>query len=276
MPEKKMWVKWEDGADLSQSRKEPGAFSPLTRDGENNLGHVTLSDVGEDEDFEPIYIYDDDDDDGSSHSDSDDPSELEELLGALVALAVIAAAQKAAPHLKRWWNEQALPFLKGSQQRLAKGRSAKHEATAAESSTLELFAPTESSQEVFTALEEYRASMSSAEARDRLVAALVARLFSEEQLRILRDARIEDEGPAFELASAMETLAPQQLGESVALMLETNPSWPDDQTLAELERVLGRGGQGDVAYVPVHDELRERRHRLRADRLEISHREASR
>lgn len=49
MPEKKMRVEWEDGANLSQSRKKPGAYSPLTRDGDNNLGHVILSDVDDDE-----------------------------------------------------------------------------------------------------------------------------------------------------------------------------------------------------------------------------------
>jgi hypothetical protein len=48
---------------------------------------------------------------------------------------------------------------------------------------------------VFAALDEYRASMSSAEARDRCVVALVARLFSEEQLSAT-NARIEDEGGA--------------------------------------------------------------------------------
>lgn len=49
MPRKKMWVEWEDGADLSQSQKKPGDYSPLTRDGDNHLGHVTLSDADEDE-----------------------------------------------------------------------------------------------------------------------------------------------------------------------------------------------------------------------------------
>ncbi len=78
--------------------------------------------------------------------------------------------------------------------------------------------------------------MSSAEARQRFVTALVARLISEEQLQVLRNARIEDEGPEWELASAMAARTPQQLGESITLMLEANPSWPDEAALAELEK----------------------------------------
>lgn len=237
MPTRKMLVTWEDGADLSQSRKKPGDFSPLTRDGDNNLGHVTLSDADEyDYDWEP---------------DSDPDPEAADLLGALVILGVIVAAQKAAPHLKRWWNESAVPLARRARKRLSRdGRSA-DQAIAAEPFTLVASAPTDSSQDVFVALDEYRATMSSAEARERFVAALVARLFSEEQLRVLRNARIEDDGPGLELVSAVETLTPQQLGESLRLMLEANPSWPDEETLAELEKILARSSEGDGEFVPV-------------------------
>lgn len=256
MPKKKMWVEWEDGADLSQSQKKPGDYSPLTRDGDNNLGHVTLSDVGNGEgegltDPEPVWVFVTDE--HASAAEAKERSEREELLGALAVLAVIIAA----PHLKRWWNDKSVPFLKSARIRLSRTREARSRVFVAEPPIATEAGPADSSQEVLTALEDYRASMSSAEARDRLVAALVARLFSEEQLRVLRDARIEDEGGALELASAMETLTPQQLGESIAAMLEANPSWPDEETLAELGKVLGRG-RGDAEHVPVRREQIEK------------------
>lgn len=49
MPKKKMMVEWDDDAQLSESRKKPGQKSPLTRDANNKLSHVTLSEVPDDE-----------------------------------------------------------------------------------------------------------------------------------------------------------------------------------------------------------------------------------
>ena len=50
MPRKKMWVEYDDGSRLSKSQKKPGEYSPLTReDGTKKLGHVTLSDIDEDD-----------------------------------------------------------------------------------------------------------------------------------------------------------------------------------------------------------------------------------
>lgn len=45
-----MWVEWNDGDVLSQSRLRPGAYSPLTRDRDGHLvGQATLRDVEEHE-----------------------------------------------------------------------------------------------------------------------------------------------------------------------------------------------------------------------------------
>lgn len=242
MAREKFDVEVPEGTHLGFSRDTDGAYRAHLFDDKTNelVGHAELFGPAEDEhvssatDAGPVYINVDY---GQSHSQED---EAEDLLGALAVLGIIVAAQRAAPHLKRWWNDRARPFLKKSRSRLPNPHRAKSHTAARDSFALAERAPEASSQDVFTALDEYRASISSAEARDRFVAALVARLFSERQLRLLRNARIEDEGGALELASAMNSLTPQQLGESITLMLETNPSWPDEDTLAELGKVLGR------------------------------------
>lgn len=240
MPIKRMLVEWEDGADLSQSRKKPGDYSPLTRDGDNNLGHVTLRDVDEGEgraDAQTVFVYVTDE-----RSDVEESSE--QVLAALAVLGVIVAARKAAPHFKRWWNDTSLPFLKSARTRIARSRAKEGEVRAT-ASIVTGAGSTQCSQEVSTALHNYKTSMSSAEARDRFIAALVARLFSEEQLKALREARIKDDGDALELARAMETLTPQQLEDSFRAVLEANPSWPNEGTVAELSRVLGRETRSD-------------------------------
>lgn len=111
-------------------------------------------------------------------------------------------------------------------------------------------ASADSSGEVIAALETYRASMTSAEARDRLVAAVRARLFSDEQVRLLRDARIEVDGTPSQVERAMEELTPQQLVDSVTLMLEMDPSSFDEAAFARLGEVLG-SSRGNSAHVVV-------------------------
>lgn len=265
MPKKKMWVEWEDGADLSQSQKKPGDYSPLTRDADNNLGHVTLSDVSDGEaapapepspesapEPETVYVFVTDD--RESEAEAQRRAERDEFLGALAALGIIYAAQKAAPHLQRWWNDKSLPFLKSARARLSRRRKTASTTVVAEQPVTAEHVPDGSSQEVLTALDDYRASMSSAEARARLVDALVARVYSDQQLRLLRNARIDDDGGGgLELASAMETFTPQQLEESITAMLEANPSWPDEDTLAQLRKALG--SKSEPERVPLEREL---------------------
>lgn len=59
---------------------------------------------------------------------------------ALVLLGAIMAVE-AAPHLKRWWDNQALPFTKATWKRLARTREADSQAATAELSTLIESAP---------------------------------------------------------------------------------------------------------------------------------------
>jgi hypothetical protein len=202
----------------------------------------------------PVFIYVTSED--ASDSRANEPSELEELLGVLVLIfGAIKAAEKAAPYVKRWWNDQALPAIKSTRNRLARTRAADSQATSAELSAFD--APPESSHEVIAAFDEYSASMSSAEAMERFVAALMARrlsedarLFSEEQMRILRNARIED----LELTNALETLSPKQVGDIIKLMLETSPA-----TLDELGKILGRspvyGGYAPLSREKIKEAL---------------------
>lgn len=246
-----MWVEWEDGADLSQSQKKPGNYSPLTRDGEKKLGQVTLSDIDGDEvhtstDPKPLYMIVTDDE--ASARESRERAELEALLGALMALGVLIAVEKAKPHVTSWWNGKAVPALKSARNRLARSRRGGRLGATSGSSTPIESAPTESSQENTAVAEECQYSMSSAEARERFVSALAARLSSDEQLGILRNSRIEDEDGRLESGSAAEVLTARQVVESVALRLEANPSSIDKRMLEELEKIL-EGSRADGEYI---------------------------
>ncbi|MEV6928147.1 hypothetical protein AB0M46_27140 [Dactylosporangium sp. NPDC051485] len=108
--------------------------------------------------------------------------------------------------------------------------------------------PVDASHDVAAAIEAYRAGMSRAEARQRIVAALSARLFSEQQIAIVRNARIEDGGDTPELDSATLASMQKQIGESVQLILETAPALLGEDGMADLRKILGparaeEGGQ---------------------------------
>jgi hypothetical protein len=159
-------------------------------------------------------------------------SQEEEPSGeAIIAALVLISAIAAAPYIKNWWNNQAFPFIKSAWNSLTGTRETENRVAPVELATFiesaqatTVDAPSKSSREVIAALTEYRSSMSSAEARERFIAALMARLFSEEQLRLLSNARIEDS----ELTNAVEALTPKQIGDSIRLTLETNPSLLDE------------------------------------------------
>lgn len=235
MPRKKMWVEWGDGSELSPSRKKPGEYSPLTReDGTNQLGQVTLSPIDEDEEHSlrdpPVFIYVNDG--NTSDSREKEPLDLEDLLelAELVARAIIVL-DKAMPHIKGLWNDQALPAVKSAWNRVAGTRwTGRHAESIA----------AKPSQEVIVEFEEPKVRMSKSEARERFTSAFAARLFSENQLRILRNAQIEDDVDPLRLEIATETLTAQQVGDRIRLMLEANPSLVSEETLAEIGEILGR------------------------------------
>lgn len=268
MPKKIMLVEWEDGADLSKSHKKPGQYSPLTReDGTNRLGQVTLSDVDEDDGgggsvtyTQPVYASDE----NLSQSPPLTAEEREELARLLADLITVGAALTvwAAPHVKRLWNDKAAPALRSARDKTASGlaevcqragqgvrlRIRRSESDSDELATFVESVAAESPEGATTALETYLPSMSSAEAQQRLAAALIAMVISDrakavcdEQLGILLSARIEDADDAPAGQASLENLTPEEVVGRVHQMLTANPA-----LLNELTALLARG-QADAA-----------------------------
>lgn len=258
---KLMVVEYDDDADLSNSRKRPGQFSPLTRDAEKNLGHATLSEPDDsdlDELLDPWYV--------TSHSASSQSEAGEEDEGDLVDLAIAGLflagmfiAAEAGPRITRWLEERAA--TKGTTQaepsrmrsKLAAMRQRGTKKPKATEKVVE--APTatrQASRDVASAVNEFTTSMSSSEARQRLAAALNALTFGHAQLQLLRNARIDDS--ADELEGDAASLPPELVIESIVNALEANPGLLDDPRLAELGRRLHAYGNDDAyAFIPAGD-----------------------
>ncbi len=232
MPRRKMWVEWDDDADLSRSQKKPGDYSPLTRDGDNKLGHVTLSDV--DEDGEGWYLDGDHDPLGhGSLSGAQEPSVLKAIIADVVNHFIDLAVAEAKPHVRKWWNEQAVPTIRSTaastRSRLARTRKAGRRVPNDDSVRFaDVVARDDGPTESVGLPEKPRARMSTGEAQQRLLAAVMARAFSDEQIRLLLGAEIGDADGPLALQDSMAQLSPQEIQRHITVMLDANPHLLDE------------------------------------------------
>jgi hypothetical protein len=250
VPKKRFDVEVPEGTHLGVSRDTDGAYRAHLFDDDTNelVGHAELFEPVQDAaeaptEPSPVFVYIDDRYEYEARV--REPSEAEKLVGNLLLLGVLIAVEKAKPHVKEWWAEQARPALRAKWNGLAESKPSRtSRRTSVKASATSGAAVDESPNEVLDALDAYKVSMSSEEARARFVTAVSARLVSEEQLAILRNARIEGiDGPL-----ELKALTPHQIAEALAAVLEANPSLLDaDRAAAELGRLLKPAPSDPVA-----------------------------
>ncbi|MFI8342805.1 hypothetical protein ACIF8W_22500 [Streptomyces sp. NPDC085639] len=247
-------VRVPKGARLTQSRKTEGAHRGMTRDPDTNQ-------VGQAEIFlknnepDPVAAYPQgrlDSDQHESDARAQERREAAEFLAEVLVQIGLGLAEKAAPRVRKWWyeqalpvvkakwNDQALPSVKAKWSSVARSRTSDGRAEAAE----------EDLQEVVTVSGDQRTTMSGAEAWNRLAEAVMARMYSDEQLRLVCNARVVDEGEDGPVELATDDLTPQRIGEYAALMLEANPSLLGEAPLAELGKIIAKI-RADGGYVPI-------------------------
>lgn len=164
---------------------------------------------------------------------SREEEELQQAIAALVSALIDQAIARGKPLLERWWRENARPSLSAQRVQLAalRRRSRRQRKSVEGTATHE-------SSALPPASEGSRLSMSSAEARARYLAALAARAYSDEQLRLISSADIVDTHDVAALERSLSALPPDQVGALLRTMV-TNPSLLEDDALAALASVLG-------------------------------------
>ncbi|MFJ6141774.1 hypothetical protein [Kitasatospora sp. NPDC092286] len=248
-------VRVRKGSRFVRSRKTEGAHRGMTRDpGTNELGQAEIF-LKEETEPDPVPEYPqgwlDSDRYESEAKERERREAAAEFLAEVIFQIGLRVAEKAAPHVKKWWYEQALPAVKtkwndqalpSMKEKWSVARSRKRDRRGEAA---------EDPQEVVTTSGDQRTTMSGLEARKRLASALMARIYSDGQLRLLRNARIVDEGEdgPVEL-EATDDLTPQRIGEIVTLMLEANPSLLGEDTLVELGKLVAKI-RADGGYVPI-------------------------
>jgi hypothetical protein len=161
---------------------------------------------------------------------------LQQAIADLVSHLIDRGIAKAKPFAEQWWRDTARPAIDAQRAKMLERRSrrkAKKNTAVVEAIIVE------PSEELTEASEENRPNMSSAEAQARYLAALAARAYSEEQMRLVASAKIVDGEGLAELKRSLAELPPDQVKGLIEAMA-TTPSMLGEDTLAQLASILGR------------------------------------
>lgn len=223
-----------EGQRLGTSREHDDAVTGHLFDADNKLqGHAAWRRVDEEESYSPTY------DEPPARELTAAERELIEQITALVLALIVLGVQSAAPHVKRWWSDTALPAVTRAWQRVTRRRAP----TQVKAETVELLevvgAEIASAPEPGTALAlaDPAFTMSSAEWAERYRAMVAAGRFHDEQADILRKARVVDDVLPLAEKDAVE-LTPRQFAVNVRRMLTQNPELLTDDTAIELKLLL--------------------------------------
>lgn len=180
---------WDDD-DLTPGQKKEGGLHQNLFDSDGNLkgsARFIPDDETDSDDLvitETVYVP------IEQRRKSREQEELEEAIAAIVAHLIDRGIARAKPIVAQWYRETARPAFAAQRAKIV-ARSARRKAH--KTGVIEA-ANVEPGQELIEAPAEDRPDMSRAEAQARYLAALAARAYSDEQMRLVASANIVDGG----------------------------------------------------------------------------------
>jgi hypothetical protein len=228
---------WDDD-DLSPGQKKEGGLHQNLFDGEGKLKGSARFIPGDEGDPRPVTvtrtIYVPIEQRRRTRQEEARLQAINDVVSDLMKRGIATAK----PLAKEWWRETGRPAIDAQRARIVERRSrrkAQKKAPAFEGTIVE------SSSALTEARDEDRPKMSSAEAKARYLAALAAREFSDEQMRLVTGASIVDGEGLAELKRSLAELPPGQI-KGVIEAMATNPAMLGEDSLAELASILGQRG----------------------------------
>lgn len=264
-----------DGYRLGAADGEDDAYRGLLFDAENKLaGHATFRPVDDPGvDTQQGFATSPKTPMGDFELDEETREQLEVLatvLAAMLIYAIKVAAEAAAPHIVRWWNDTFVAAFTHTIHQIGAAwdglfnvaklppRVPEHEpeelgAEAPQLSSGALLA--DQADLVGLVLEDLRVQMSSAEARNRLVAALMAKDFYDRQVELLQHALIveAEQGPS-EVSSDVDMPPRELVAEALQRMLAQDPTFFDRLRLDEIVHALDHG-RVELLALPLRTEM---------------------
>ena len=254
---------WDDDS-LSPGKRSNGDWSQNLFDSDGNLRtHASFTPDPDSNDGNSTYSpYDDPpmfissetrresatEEDVESRDDAAD--QLAEALALLVSAAAIAGVTYAAPRIKNWAEETALPFIKSTvlKVRLPWGKKQDEDPApegidVASSPLATIGRGGAGATNTPLQIEAKREKMSNSEAQARLVAAAAAQRFAMEQARLVSQSDIVG---AADVNEVMQQIAehPQEMLNILIKQLARNPRLLEDGSLAQLASIPDRNSLG--------------------------------
>lgn len=241
---------WDDD-DLTPGQKKEGGLHQNLYDSEGNLkgnARFVPDDGSEPKRLvvtETVYVT------VEQRRRTQEEEALQQAIAELVSHLIYRGIAKAKPFALQWWRGMARPASNVQRAKLLARREGKRHTGVVEATIVE------PSQELTESSEEDRPNMSSSEAQARYLAALAARAYSDEQVRLVTSANIVDGDGIVGLERSLAELPPDQVRSLIEAMA-TNPSMLGDDILAQLASILGRRAlRGDVCQQFTHPALEQ-------------------
>ncbi|WP_297105030.1 hypothetical protein [Tessaracoccus sp.] len=189
------YYEWDDD-DLTPGRKKEGGLHQNLFDADGSLKGSARFVPADEVDPDPVYVTEYVTEHvyvpAEERRLTPEQQELADLISEVLIAFMAKGIERAKPHVKRWWTESVRPFVGEQRVRLSQRRPRRP--LKADRVSLESDRPSDDSESILPAPGRAaglpRPKMSSAEAQARYLAAMAARAFSEEQMRMVRSADI--------------------------------------------------------------------------------------
>lgn len=236
---------WDDD-DLAPGRKKEGGLHQNLFDSDGNLKGSARFIPDDGSEPEPLVVTETVYVPVEQRRRTREEEELEQFIADLVSHLIGRGIAKAKPLAEQWWRETARPAIGARKAQMLERRSNRktQKKAAIERSVVE------PSHELTEASDKDRPNMSSAEAQARYLAALAARAYSDEQMRLVTSANIVDGDGVPDLKRSLAELPSDQV-KSLLEAMATNPSMLGEETLAELASILGRRDRSGSTLRPL-------------------------
>lgn len=242
------YYEWDD--DLTPGKKKEGGWHQNLYDTEGHLkGNARFVPVDEDQEdpiivTETVYVP-------AEERLSKTQEMVAEIISSVIVKLIEDGVQVAKPHVQRWWNETAVPFAKTKvadwKHRHSSSHAEKAPQCVEEIVIDDVTSSSEESSSISILQADERPTMSSAEAQARLLAAVAARTYSDEQLRMVSDSQIIDTEDSETIRSALAQIPREHLIAVIEHMTR-HPHLLEESNLANLASLIGRVNQ--VENVP--------------------------